>query len=185
MLKLASSDGSVIWAILVVVFALVKGLSRLAKPADDDPPALDEKPPVSRPPVPPRQRSRPQPLAETGRRNERPVRRPASSKAAPRPIATPMRKAPRIDNDQIRQFVERLTRQPARPTATPPPIAIVEPVSAPQAVPAEAKQVPDATPAASFSTRGSQWTEALRDRQNIRNIIISAEIIGPPRSISM
>ncbi|HUI05875.1 MAG TPA: hypothetical protein VL486_02600 [Verrucomicrobiae bacterium] len=27
------------------------------------------------------------------------------------------------------------------------------------------------------------WTEALRDRQNIRNIIISYEIIGPPKSL--
>jgi hypothetical protein len=28
------------------------------------------------------------------------------------------------------------------------------------------------------------WAEALRDRNNIRNIIISAEIIGPPKAES-
>jgi hypothetical protein len=29
--------------------------------------------------------------------------------------------------------------------------------------------------------RNSPWVEALRDRQNLRNIIIANEIIGPPR----
>jgi hypothetical protein len=32
------------------------------------------------------------------------------------------------------------------------------------------------------TSRASQWMEALRDRNNIRNIIISAEIIGPPKA---
>jgi hypothetical protein len=37
-------------------------------------------------------------------------------------------------------------------------------------------------PAPAQSSRASQWTDALRDRQNIRNIIVAYEIIGPPRA---
>jgi hypothetical protein len=35
------------------------------------------------------------------------------------------------------------------------------------------------------SSRATQWTEALRDRRNIRNIIVAYEIIGPPRAESV
>jgi hypothetical protein len=48
---------------------------------------------------------------------------------------------------------------------------------------AETKPVMAEAPAPSPPSRASQWAEALRDRQNIRNIIISAEIIGPPKAM--
>ena len=42
-----------------------------------------------------------------------------------------------------------------------------------------------ATPATAQVSRTSQWMEALRDRNNIRNIVIAAEIIGPPKAESV
>ena len=54
----------------------------------------------------------------------------------------------------------------------PPPPAPPEPVATPATVPAK-------------PSRKNPWAEALRDRQNIRNIIISAEIIGPPKSMKL
>jgi hypothetical protein len=48
-----------------------------------------------------------------------------------------------------------------------------------------ATQTVAAAPAPAQTSRALQWMEALRDRNNVRNIIISAEIIGPPKAESM
>ena len=81
----------------------------------------------------------------------------------------------------LRDFMEQLQRklqpQPvarAAPPPTPPP------APKPEAPPTAPKAEPPLAAAVSPS-RTSAWTEALRDKQNIRNIIISAEIIGPPK----
>ena len=67
--------------------------------------------------------------------------------------------------------MERLTRRPQpKPAAAPPP---AEPAAAPVAK----------TPVPEPPRRSSPWVVALRDRQNLRNIIISAELIGPPRGL--
>jgi hypothetical protein len=55
------------------------------------------------------------------------------------------------------------------------------PLPAPLEAPVQKQTIADA-PAPAQSSRASQWTEALRDRQNIRNIIVAYEIIGPPRA---
>ena len=52
------------------------------------------------------------------------------------------------------------------------------------AAPVAAQSVAAATALAPTS-RTSQWMEALRDRNNIRNIVIAAEIIGPPKAESV
>lgn len=190
MLKLANSDG-VIWAIIVVVVAIIKGLTKLQKPADEDSSDSDGTPPVAAPMVPRPQPKPQQPQlrpAVTIRRAQRPVRRPASPIAAPRPIASPMRKAPRVDADQIRRFVDQLSGRPiplavaalATHKAEPPP-----PIPKPQPEASEAKQTIAEQPTPPQSSPASQWTQALRDRQNIRNIVISVEILGPPRGESM
>ncbi len=190
MLKLANSDG-LIWAIIVVVVAIVKGLTKLQKPADEDSSDSDDNPPVAAPmvprPQPKPQQPQPRP-AVTIRRAQRPVRRPVSPIAAPRPIASPMRKAPRVDADQIRRFVDQLSSRPIPPTvavsathkAEPPP-----PPPKPQPEASEAKQPIADPPTLPQSTRASQWSQVLRDRQNIRNIVISVEILGAPRGESM
>ena len=191
MLKLANSDG-LIWAIIVVVVAIVKGLTKLQKPADEDSADSDDVPTVAAPTVPrpqpkPQQQPQPRPAA-TIRRAQRPVRRLPSPIAAPRPIASPMRKAPRVDADQIRRFVDQLSGRPIPPRIAPPATRKAEPPpqpSKPQPEASEAKQPIADPPTPRQSTRASQWSQALRDRQNIRNIVISVEILGVPRGESM
>ena len=77
----------------------------------------------------------------------------------------------------MEQLQRKLQPQPvarAAPPPTPPP------APKPEAPPPAPKAEPPLAAAVSPS-RASAWTEALRDKQNIRNIIISAEIIGPPK----
>ena len=81
--------------------------------------------------------------------------------AAPRPKPKPV--------------VRRPTR---RPTAeAPPPVIAATPAVAEEkpAPPPPSAAVPPAPP-----SRSNQWAMALRDRQNIRNVIIANEIIGKP-----
>lgn len=191
-MKLASNIDGLIWAVIFVVVALVKGFTKLQKPAKD---ATDEDvPPVALPrPSRPRPQPRPQPQPRPAV-VAAPRLPPALSRTAapmgPRPIATPAGEARTIDADQIRRFIEQLSGQSApQPPAVPPPI----PVTPPPPPPSKPEPVPDTpdtgqtiaeTPLPALSARATQWAQALRDRQNVRNIIISAEIIGPPRSES-
>jgi hypothetical protein len=188
-------DG-LIWVIIFVVITVVKGLTKLAKPAADDSADTDEDtPPVALP-----RPSRPQPQPRPQMRARSTVvsaqRLPSSSQRTaapmgPRPIAASAGGARRIDADQIRRFIEQLSGQSApQPPVAPPPVPSAAPPPPPKtdAVP----YVPDTTqtiaeapaPAPAQSGRATQWAQALRDRQNIRNIVIAAEIIGPPRSES-
>jgi hypothetical protein len=100
--------------------------------------------------------------------------------------------------DQIRVLVDQIRRgapPPAPAPGAPPPIR--ETASAPQPAPAvrppiretvsgppPALKPPPPSPTAVAepqTTPASVWAEALRDRQNLRRIIIAAEIIGPPK----
>jgi hypothetical protein len=102
--------------------------------------------------------------------------------------------------DQIRVLVDQI-RRGAQPPAPGPgaPAPIREAASAPEPAPAPAvpppirETVSGAPPASKLPppspsripepepTPASIWAEALRDRQNLRRIIIAAEIIGPPK----
>ena len=88
-----------------------------------------------------------------------PVRRPPPRRPLPRPVVTvpPVR----------RQVV----------TAPPPEPPVMEAPVAAVAAPAPPKAAPPPPPA---PTRAAQWALALRDRSNVRNILIASEIIGPP-----
>jgi hypothetical protein len=181
-----------IWVIIVVVVALVKGLTKLAKPADEDTTDSDETPPVALP-RPPRPRARPQPqprpVAMPPRHLPPPLQRTAAP-MGPRPVAAPVGEARKIDADQIRRFIEQLSGQ----TTAPPPVAAPPvPSAAPPPLPPQPEAVADVpdqkqtiadAPAPVQPSRATQWAQALRDRQNVRNIVIAAEIIGPPRGES-
>ncbi len=183
-----------IWAIIVVVVALVKGLTKLAKPADEDTADSVETPPVaaprpSRPRPQPRPQPQPRPPVVPAPRLPPPLQRTAAP-LGPRPVAAPAGEARKIDADQIRRFIEQLSGQ----TAAPPPVAAPPvPTAAPPSLPPQPEAVLDTTdpkqtiadaPAPAQPSRATQWAQALRDRQNVRNIVIAAEIIGPPRGES-
>jgi hypothetical protein len=186
-------DG-LIWVIIFVVVSLVKGLTKLQKSATGDTSnANDEKPPVARPrpsrPMPqPRPQMRPRPAFVSAQRAPSSPQRTAAP-MGPRPIAKPGGEARKIDADQIRRFIEQLSGQPAsQPPALPPPISKAPPLPPPKPEPVpdtpDTKQTIVATPISTKPSPATQWAQALRDRQNIRNIIIAAEIIGKPRAES-
>ena len=71
------------------------------------------------------------------------------------------------------------------PPMAPPIVEAASPVMPSTAAVAEeppAKPAPAVVPTPQPS-RSNQWATALRDRQNIRNVIIANEIIGPPVSL--
>jgi hypothetical protein len=86
----------------------------------------------------------------------------------PRPRPRPARPPPigRAVAGPVPPKVEPPKRVPTEVPATPP-----APAPAP---------VPTATHSRRFD-RSARWAAALRDKQNVRNIIISAEIIGRPK----
>ena len=92
-------------------------------------------------------------------------------------LATPTEKAAPASPSRPshpKPVVRRPTRRPVAEVKAPV-IPAIEAVADVKPVPK-----PVATPPVQPS-RSSHWAAALRDRQNIRNIILSAEIIGPPR----
>jgi len=192
MVKVADIGG-LIWLIIFVVISLAKGWSKLQQsqekslpePDDDGPPPVPAKPPVPRP--------QPRPVTVPVPRVPRAVP-PVMRRAMPPSAPVPVRAARKVNADDIRRVVEKMSRkpQPAAPPPLPshsvpaPPVAGAEPpppppLPSPLEAPAQAQTIADA-PVPAQSSRASQWTDALRDRQNIRNIIVSYEIIGPPRA---
>jgi hypothetical protein len=197
--KIAGAD-VVVWLIIFVMVALAKGWSKLQKQIDDDSSTPEEETPPSAPvqrratpregvrPLQP-QRARPQvPRMAPVPRTAQPAQRTVPRTAA-RPVGSPApREGWKIDPEQIRRFVEQLSGQPRStpqpPVAAPPPVQKA-PTPAPEpivATAAETKPAMAEAEAPPTSSRAAQWAEALRDKQNIRNIIISAEIIGPPKA---
>jgi len=184
--KLANIDG-LIWAIIFVVVALVKGFTKLQKPADEDTPDLDETPTVTRPRT--LRQPQPRPVVVTAQRKAATLSRTAAP-MGPRPVAAPRGEGRRIDADQIRRFIEQLSGQPtSQPPVIPPHVPSAAPPPPPPKpepvmdVPDTKQAIPD-TPVSTQSSRATQWAQALHDRQNVRNIVIAAEIIGPPRGES-
>ena len=97
---------------------------------------------------------------------------------APRKLQTTDRQ--RVPARDIETLVEKLARKQAAKSAPPPPPVESTPLPEPAAAPSPA--APPPAPAEPVSP-ASVWAEALRDKQNLRNIIISAEIIGPPKAL--
>jgi hypothetical protein len=146
-----------IWVVIFVVVALSQGWKKLAEQTDGD-----EEDPAPPRPVP--------------KRPPRPV---------PPVSPAPRRKQPeawRVGDSEMREYVEHVRPSPPPPPlrrATPVPTAPPLPPEPPKPVPPPPAVVSPPTP-----TRGSIWAAALRDKDNLRNVILSAEIIGPPRGLS-
>jgi len=207
MVKFADSS-FLIWLVIVVMVSLAKGWSKLQESKESQPPESDDAPPAvgrarppgAPPPVQPRtpvRRAQPRPPVPPMPRLPRAVPPAIRGRVPqPRPVSTsPGRK---VSADDIRHVVEQMGRKPrplapaplpppaplvAKAEAFPPPSPIPPPPPAPSPPEAAAPvQAVGGAPAPAQEDRASQWLEALRDRQNIRNIIIAYEIIGPPRS---
>jgi hypothetical protein len=173
--------------------ALAKGWSSLQQQIDDDSSSESKPPPVAQPQMrrprasPPRSRPATTPMTRTATSYQRPDLR-----TTPPSVGSPPRGTWRVDAQQIRRFRGQL-RDPSQSTPPPiahPPVQEVEaavPLPPPQMESTEAmaatKQTTVNAPSPSKVSRAAQWIEALRDRQNLRNIIIAAEIIGPPKAL--
>lgn len=192
MIKLADSGG-LIWLIIFVVISLAKGWSKLQQSHEKSSPESDDDGPLTAPPKPPVSRPQPRPVIVPTPRVPRAVP-PAVRRPSPQSSPVPVPPARKVSADDIRRVVEQMGRKP-QPVAPPPlpshsvpapPVAKTEPpppqpLSPPLEAPAQKQTIADA-PVPAQSSRASQWTEALRDRQNIRNIIVAYEIIGPPKA---
>jgi hypothetical protein len=183
--KLADIE-PLIWLIIFVVVAVAKGWSKLQQSTDDTSSEADEPPPLVPPKPqapPPRPRMQPRPVGPpTARPAVRP-QRPVLPRATPSRAPAPMRGERKVDVEQIRRLVENLGGKPQLPPPVPAPTQPVARAGSP-APPPQPETAPSATPAQPLRSRGSLWMEALRDQQNIRNIIIASEIIGPPKAES-
>jgi hypothetical protein len=190
--KLADIE-PLIWLIIFVVVAVAKGWSKLQQSNADDSSDADEPPLLPpRPRVPPpRPRLQPRPITPPTARPAARPQQPVPPLATPSRSPAPMRGERNVDAEQIRGFVEDLGGKPQLPppvpsasvarAETPLPPPTPEPATSTTAVP---QTIADA-PAPPLRSSNSQWMEALRDRQNIRNIIIAAEIIGSPKAESV
>ena len=108
---------------------------------------------------------------------------PAPPRPAPKRPPRPLNKQPevwRVGDNLLREFVEQVRQVPA-----PPPIRLATPVPAAPPPPPPAPEKP-APPVVSHRapSRASIWGTALRDKSNLRNVILSAEIIGPPKGLN-
>ena len=179
--------------------SLAKGWSKLQKSIDDDSSKPEDTPSAAQP-KPPRlpPRLQPRPAATPmARAHGAPLQQRTAPRTTPRTGTTTMSGERKVSMDDIRRFVEQLSGKPQPPTAPPPPpppiarpaLRRAEPPPPPMPEPAAAAPVATQTvvaaPAPAQTSRTSQWMEALRDRNNIRNIVIAAEIIGPPRAESV
>jgi len=181
-----------IWLIIFVVITIAKNWSKFAGSSDENSSANDDgAPPTPRPkPQPPVQRPRvqPRPLvtsapAPRGSRMQQPM----APRARPSTAAAPVRGQRRPDAEQLRRLVGQLAENPpvlpSRPMEPPPAATAKMALPEPEATPAPPPS--PAGPEPMQRSRASQWRGALLDRQNVRNIIIGAEVIGPPKAESV
>ncbi len=146
-----------IWVVIAIVVAVVKALGKLQSAAEEEPIPVPPKPQPQRPP-----RTRPRPSA-------------APPQATPAPVG-----GWRADPEHLREFITQLTRQ-----AQPPPIVPAAAREArkpePKPEPQPKQQTAPAQVTEHKPSRAAQWAAAVRDKHNLRNIVIATEIIGPPK----
>jgi hypothetical protein len=110
------------------------------------------------------------------------VPRPNPARPLPRAVRIPPKLQRRpVPAREIETLAEKLARRQAAKNATAP----IPPVQSAPQTPEPAATPPPATPSPALTEPASPasiWAEALRDKRNLRNIIISAEIIGPPKA---
>lgn len=102
-----------------------------------------------------------------------------ADEAEPKPKPVPRPQTPPRPGLPSRRTVQRGVPPVVRPVtvAAAPPVIPVTP-EVPEEKPKPAAALPPVPP-----SRSNQWATALRDRQNIRNVIIANEIIGRPVSL--
>jgi cell division protein FtsN len=163
-MKLAAGDFAV-WLIIAIIVAVGKLWNKfITMQADEDEPTPSAPPPLQR--------------AQPAQRRMPTQRREVERKPHTEEVRLVPEETRQVQPKDLRDLMERLARPPQPKPVAPPP---VKPLPVPKAAEPAPKTVPAAAKPAPEPTRASRWVEALRDRQNLRNIIISAEIIGPPR----
>lgn len=164
-------EGFFIWIVIMIVVGISKLIEKTRQAsAGDNPPSMPRRSPT-RPSVKPR---------------------PATQRTPP-PVITPQREAWEVDEDELRRFLGDMSGEPtAKPVPpVPPPLtawAQSEPETEeemPSPVMKEAEPAqPSVFESAETPSRAAQWAAAMRDPNNLRNSVIAAEILGPPRAFT-
>lgn len=167
-----------IWLIVAGVVVIAKLLGNINAASEVDEEAAAPPPPTPRPRA---ARPKPAPRTATPRSATPP---PVRSAAPAKPVKPKSEWA--AAPDQIRRFLEQMQKQMQTlqhpPVAVPPPIRQAQPVPPPPPPPPPPTTKPAPAPEpVRKPARPNVWAEALRDKNNLRNIIISAEIIGTPK----
>jgi hypothetical protein len=168
------------WLVVIVVFVVPRLLGKLLSGAKGEAPPTAPLP--QRAPQAGRTRpSRPQPV---GRVLPRP-KISAERQSEMDRLWHALRKLQLAAKDQVRGVLEQpeqARRPPAGVVARPEAAAIRQADSAPPpAAKAPSRPPPPAALTKPRPERASAWAENLRNRHTLRQIIISAEIIGPPK----
>ena len=195
-----ADSGVWVWVVIMVIVGISK-LAAKAKEFSASAPEAD-----SKPPPPPPARPKPRPLAQRppvphlgprvaqpqGPRRVEPQRRITATATSTPSAAQPAAPGKKwnVSLDDLQTFLERMQQagQPPVVPAVPPPL--VEAAAPPVAEPAPKAEAPPApepvkaqAPLAASTNRGALWNQALRDKANLRNVILSVEILGPPRAL--
>jgi cytoskeletal protein RodZ len=182
-------EGFWIWIVIMIIVGISKMIEKAKQAASENSPDRPR----------PRSTQRPRPTPSQPRRVSQPppVVRPPLLDEEEEPIAPPVRPHHRewaVDEDELRRFLGEVTGtepEPVRPP-TPPPTPVM-PAAPRAAEPApsfkaesESSHVAASRPFEQVEerpNRAAQWAAAMRDPANLRNSIIAAEILGPPRAL--
>jgi hypothetical protein len=156
-----------IWIIILIIIALAKGVEKLKSLAERKPPSS---------PAPSR---RPRPVAASPRPVQMPP--PIRSRTVVQPQSPPA--GWQVNTEELRRFIRQVAGQAEPPPLpAPPQPRRMTPPPEPPPPPLPPPPAPTAA-AAKRSRRATAWAAALRDKQNLRNVIVAAEIIGRPKGI--
>jgi hypothetical protein len=165
-------EGFYIWIVIMIVVGISKLIEKAKQAAASDTQQTETR------------RSRPRPS---------PTVRPATVRPPP-PVIKPQREAWEVDEDELRRFLGEMSGEAeverAPPPLPPPVTAWSQPEPAVEVetpAPAMRKSDPAMTAfqqTAETPSRAAQWAAAMRDPNNLRNSVIAAEILGPPRAFT-
>lgn len=159
-------DSFLIWLIIMIIVAIAKGVEKIkeSRPTKTDRPA-------------PRKRESQRP--PTVRRSSTPpvMPKPVGGEPLPSPRQTePDTATWRVDETVLRRFMDEI----APPVPPPVPPLVRQPVvEEPKPVMSQRVAAQPAEPVKPVRSRASEWAEAMRDRNNLRNTIMAMEILGP------
>jgi hypothetical protein len=151
-MKLAGAD-FLIWIIIFLVVSAVQGWKKLQGTED----AEESSEPVPPPPPRPRVNRPPRPVAPP----------PVMPRAAPPPPP----KTWQVDPDELERLRRKFEPVPVVETVVPAKLPAPEPPK-PVAIPRKVKPAP---------VHRDGWAARLRRRETVRQAIVAAEILGPPK----